>query len=148
MKNFVFLAIMMGMFVSCSKDEISIEEQFIIDKKIIEDYLVSKNLKAEMTPDGVYFIREKEGSAEKPKITSTVTVGYKGYFLDGETFDSSTRAIFPLYTVVEGWQIGIPKFGRGGKGVLLIPSKYGYGTEEVSGRKSAVLAFDIEVLDF
>jgi len=133
---------------ACGKDELSVEEQFNTDVKLIETYLSQKGLSAQKTPDGIYYIVDAEGSADKPKITSTVTVSYVGYFLDGQAFDGSDKATFPLYAVIQGWQIGIPKFGKGGKGKLLIPSKYAYGQNSVGGRKNAVLAFDIEVFDF
>lgn len=133
---------------ACGKDELSVEEQFSTDVKLIETYLSQKGLSAQKTPDGIYYIVDAEGSADKPKITSTVTVSYVGYFLDGQAFDGSDKATFPLYAVIQGWQIGIPKFGKGGKGKLLIPSKYAYGQNSVGGRKNAVLAFDIEVFDF
>ncbi len=136
------------MFSSCGDDTLSIEEQLKVDTGLIEDYLKSKNLTAQKTSDGIYYIIQTEGSVEKPKITTEVTVTYKGYFLDGTVFDSATKAKFRLYDVIQGWQIGIPKFGRGGKGTLLIPSKYGYGSREINGRSFAVLAFDIEVVDF
>ena len=133
---------------SCSKD-LSPAEQFEQDTKLIEEYLQSNNKKAQKTPEGVYYIVEKEGSAEKPKLTSTVTVGYKGYYLDGVSFDSNTKTSYPLYGVVAGWQIGIPKFGKGGKGILLIPSAYGYGPKgNQSIGPNTVLIFDIEVFDF
>ena len=145
---------------SCSKD-LSPAEQFEQDTKLIEEYLqsnnnfpnfcnqINQNKKAQKTPEGVYYIVEKEGSAEKPKLTSTVTVGYKGYYLDGVSFDSNTKTSFPLYGVVAGWQIGIPKFGKGGKGILLIPSAYGYGPKgNQSIGPNTVLIFDIEVFDF
>lgn len=148
MKYFFLIISILFIFSSCGKDELSVAEQFDLDTKLIEEYLKANNKTALKTPEGIYYIVEKEGSAEKPKLTSTVTVSYKGYFLDNVIFDSSTRAVFPLYNVVQGWQIGIPKFGKGGKGTLLIPSAYGYGTRETSGRTSAVLVFDIEVFDF
>ena len=148
MKYFFILFVSFSLFSSCGDDELSVEEQFAQDIKLIEDYIKSKNLTAQKTSDGIYYVTENEGSAEKPKITSEVTVTYRGYFLDGNTFDAATKAKFPLYSVIEGWQIGIPKFGRGGKGILLILSKYAYGSREISGRSFAVLAFDIEVFDF
>ena len=148
MKHIFLLLISAFILGSCGDDELSVEDQFALDTKLIEDYIKSKNLTAQKTIDGIYYVTENEGTVEKPKITSEVTVTYRGYFLDGGTFDSSVKAKFPLYSVIEGWQIGIPKFGRGGKGTLLIPSKYGYGSREISGRAFAVLAFDIEVFDF
>jgi FKBP-type peptidyl-prolyl cis-trans isomerase FkpA len=148
MKNLFLFIFSLTLISSCGKDELSVAEQFDLDTKLIEEYLKVNNKKALKTPEGIYYIVEKEGTAEKPKLTSSVTVSYKGYFLDNVVFDSSNRAVFPLYSVVQGWQIGIPKFGKGGKGTILIPSAYGYGTKETSGRKSAVLVFDIEVFDF
>jgi FKBP-type peptidyl-prolyl cis-trans isomerase FkpA len=140
---FTFLTV-----ISCSKD-ITPEEQYNLDIKLIEDYLKLNNITtAQKTPQGIYYTVVKEGGVDKPKLTSTVTVAYKGYFLDNVTFDSSDKFATPLYNVIQGWQIGIPKFGKGGKGTLYIPSQYGYGTGEVQGRKSVVLAFDIELIDF
>ncbi|MGB4959980.1 MAG: FKBP-type peptidyl-prolyl cis-trans isomerase [Saprospiraceae bacterium] len=148
MKRVLFLFLTITLFSSCGKDELSLEEQTAVDKQLIEDYLKTNSLTAQVTGDGLYYIVDAEGSAEKPKVTSQVTVTYKGYFLDGSVFDQSEKAKFALYSVIQGWQIGIPKFGRGGKGKLLIPSRFGYGTSEVGGRTSAVLLFDIEVFDF
>lgn len=145
--KYILILLVISLFMGCSKS-VSTEEQFDADIKLIEDYIAANGLTASKTPDGIYYIIQVPGSAEKPKITSEVTVTYKGYFLDGVSFDSATKAKFPLYSVIQGWQIGIPKFGRGGKGILLIPSKYGYGTSPVGGRTSAVLAFDIELFDF
>ena len=148
MKHIFLLLLSAFILGSCGDDTLSVEEQFALDIKLIEDHIKAKNLTAQKTADGIYYVTESEGSVEKPKITSEVTVTYRGYFLDGGTFDSAVKAKFPLYSVIEGWQIGIPKFGRAGKGTLLIPSKYGYGSREISGRSFAVLAFDIEVFDF
>jgi FKBP-type peptidyl-prolyl cis-trans isomerase FkpA len=134
-------------FASCTK-EVTVEEQFNIDVKIIDDYLKTNNLNAQKTSDGIYYIIEKEGSAEKPKITSKVTVTYKGTLLDGSVFDSREKAQFFLYNTIQGWQKGIPKFGREGKGKLIIPSKFAYGTSDQLGEPNAILIFDIEVFDF
>lgn len=133
---------------SCSKDVVTAEEQLAIDIKLIEDYLKSKNITAEKTIDGVYYVIENPGGEVKPKITNTLTVTYKGYFLDGIIFDSGEKAVFPLSVTIQGWQIGMPKFGKGGKGKLFIPSKWAYGASAQPGRSNAVLAFDIEVFDF
>ncbi len=148
MRSLVLFFGLVFMFLSCSDDELSVEEQFAIDEKLIQDYLKTNNLTAEKTPDGLYYIIENPGGAEKPIVTSTVNATYKGYFLDSTVFDSGTNASFELFNTILGWQKGIPKFGRGGKGKLLIPSKFGYGTSSRPGRANAVLIFDIEVLNF
>lgn len=145
---FILFSVLILLLPSCSSDTLTIEEQFAVDTQIIEDYLSANNLVAEKTIDGVYFIIDEEGSAEKPKLTSSVNVAYAGYFTDKTIFDASENATFKLFQVIQGWQIGIPKFGRGGKGMLLIPSKFAYGTSSQPGRANAVLIFDIEVFDF
>lgn len=138
-----------SVFVSCKKDEnLSVEDQFAKDIMIIEDYLKANNLVAEKTTEGLYYIIENAGSAQKPAVTNKVTVKYSGYFTDKAVFDSSESAVLPLYATIVGWQKGIPKFGKGGKGKLLIPSKLAYGTSSQPGRANAVLVFDIELLDF
>ena len=146
MKYLFFFCV--AFLVSCGDDQLSVEEQFTEDIRLIEEYINTKNLTATKTADGIYYVTTAEGSSEKPKITSQVTVTYKGYFLDGQVFDAAEKATFPLYSVIQGWQIGIPKFGKGGKGMLLIPSKYDYGSQNIAGRTNAVLIFDIEVFNF
>lgn len=145
--KYLILCFTVALSLGCNKST-SVEEQFDADIKIIEDYIAANSLNASKTVDGIYYVIDVPGGAEKPKITSEVTVTYRGYFTDGVSFDSATKAKFPLYGVIQGWQIGIPKFGKGGKGKLLIPSKYGYGTSPVGGRTSAVLIFDVELVDF
>ncbi len=139
----------MTLFFSCDSDKLSPEEQFEKDVQLIEEYLAKNNLTAEKTVHGVYYVIDEPGSDKKPIITNTIVLNYKGYYVDDVEFDAGTRATFPLVQLIQGWQIGIPKFGIGGKGKLLIPSKYGYGSTPPGNiRANAVLIFDIELLDF
>jgi FKBP-type peptidyl-prolyl cis-trans isomerase len=122
------------------------------EDKAIQDYLTANDLTAEKTAEGLYYIITKEGTGDRANITSTVTVHYRGYLLDGSVFDSSydraEKSTFPLANVIEGWQLGIPKLKEGGSGKLLIPSKLAYGE---SGRSNSIiganepLVFDIEL---
>lgn len=140
----LMLLILASTFLSCSRER--------IDRNKIEEYLEENGLVAESTADGIYYIIEREGTGERPNILNTVTVHYRGYFLDGEEFDSSYArnevSTFPLSGVIVGWQLGIPLFREGGKGTLFIPSELAYGR---NGRGSipgnTVLAFDIELFD-
>lgn len=148
MKQFLIIIMLsVGFITSCSKDT------FEDDKKSIQKYLEDNNLTATGEDRGVYYIINVPGGEEKPSITSEVTVFYKGYYLDGKEFDGTqsggSPARFGLNQVIEGWQIGIRKFGKGGKGTILIPSKLGYGSNPPFGvRADAVLIFDIELVDF
>lgn len=149
--NFILVLTLFTAF-SCSKDstpsQSEIDKQFNIDIALIEEYLKANNLTATKTPQGVYYIVDEPGGETKPKITNTIVINYKGYFLDNTSFDSANSAQFGLFAVIQGWQIGIPKFGKGGKGKLFIPSKYGYGSSgSLQVGPNKVLIFDIELLD-
>lgn len=131
-----------------------IAQQASLDEDIIRKYVADNNLDAKRTPEGIYYTTERAGSNPKPTIDSSVTVHYKGTLLDGTVFDSSyergTPATFPLRNVVKGWQIGIPLFGKGGKGTIIIPSGLAYGPNPRPGGKikpNDVLIFDVEVID-
>lgn len=63
-----------------------------------------------------------------PALANTVKVEYTGYLLDGTHFDATEvgKPIeFGLSQVILGWQEGIPKFQKGGKGKLIIPECIG-----------------------
>lgn len=129
-------------------------QQASLDEDIIKRYVADNKLNAKRTPEGIYYTTERAGSNPKPTINSSVTVHYKGTLLDGTVFDSSydrgTPATFPLKNVVKGWQIGIPLFGKGGKGTIIIPSGLAYGPNPRPGGKikpNDVLIFEVEVID-
>jgi FKBP-type peptidyl-prolyl cis-trans isomerase FkpA len=128
------------------------KESAVDEDKAIQDYLTANDLTTEKTAEGLYYIITKEGTGDRANITSTVTVHYRGYLLDGSVFDSSydraEKSTFPLANVIEGWQLGIPKLKEGGSGKLLIPSKLAYGER---GQPNSIiganepLVFDIEL---
>ncbi len=140
-------------FVSCEPDQSKIFEQ---DKQKIADYIAKNNLSGVTTTEtGLsYRITDVGTSPSKPVSTSTVSCYYKGYLLDGTTFDehnrnSGTPLSFSLSQVIAGWTEGIPKINKGGKAQLFIPSKLGYGTRATSGiPANSVLIFDVELIDF
>ncbi|MGB0839918.1 MAG: FKBP-type peptidyl-prolyl cis-trans isomerase [Chitinophagales bacterium] len=137
------------------ENNLSFEERLIEDDALMAAYIEGNNLDAQKDESGVYYVIEEEGSTEKPTLESTVQMYYQGYLLDGFIFDGNLGAAnpieFPLEGLISGWQIGIPYFGKGGKGTLLIPSALGYGENGVPQAgipENAVLAFDIELVDF
>jgi len=149
MDKLFMLAVVLLILTACNKEEKIMED----NKQEIENYLAAKNLKAETTESGLYYIITRKGDGEHPNSRDEVTVDYKGYYSDGEQFDSSydrgESIKFPLNGVISGWTEGIPKLSKGGAGVLLIPSHLGYGANPGNGiRDNAVLIFDVELHDF
>lgn len=122
-------------------------------RSAIEDYITERGLDPIETEEGIFIHFEEEGSVDKPDSESTVTIHYYGERLDGQQIDSSydrnKPSTFALGSVIEGWQIAIPYFGRGGSGTIIIPSELAYGAERRPGiPPHTPLAFDIELIDF
>ena len=145
------LALVSLLFVSCLSDnEASKPVDYTVqNEKEIVDYIAKNNLTATKTDSGLYYVINEAGIGAQPTASSNVTVAYKGYFTNGNVFDQSNAAgiSFGLNQVIKGWTEGIPFFKEGGNGVLLIPSRLGYGGNDngpIPG--GSVLIFDVKLI--
>ncbi len=148
MKKFTLIVFVFAFLTACNKSDDNVDYKEKNNEEIIA-YISSNNLEAQKSDSGLYYIIDELGSGEQPSATSNVTVAYKGYFLDGKTFDKSDAngISFGLQQVIKGWTEGITYFKEGGKGKLLIPSHLGYGSQGRSGIPGgAVLIFDIHLI--
>ena len=102
------------------------------------------------TPSGLQYIVVTEGTGKNPKATDTVQVNYKGTFLDGKVFDSSSSPIeFPLNRVIPGWTEGVQLMKEGAKYKFFVPSNLAYGKTGTPGGPigpDETLIFDVELL--
>lgn len=148
-KYTLLLFLFTAALLSCKKeDDSSFQQQYDADIQLIENYLTENNLVAQKTSTGLYYIIDNPGTGSYPTISNTVTVQYAGYLLDGTKFDSGTSS-FPLSSVIEGWQQGIPKFKPQGRGKLIMPSYLGYGSNGTSNiPANSVLIFDVYLISF
>jgi peptidyl-prolyl cis-trans isomerase A (cyclophilin A) len=118
-----------------------------MDKVLNETYGSAKT-----TASGLRYIIEKEGEGESPKATSSVTVHYTGYLLNGNKFDSSVDrgqpATFGLNQVIPGWTEGLQLLKPGGKAKLIIPANLGYGANGYPPviPPNSWLVFDVELI--
>ncbi|MEN8123499.1 MAG: FKBP-type peptidyl-prolyl cis-trans isomerase [Bacteroidota bacterium] len=136
------------MIISCSEDE-TVNYTKTNEEEILK-YIDDHNLDAQKSSTGLYYVIDKLGEGAQPNVNSNVTVKYKGYFSNGEVFDQSDSngITFNLQQVIAGWTEGITYFKEEGKGILLIPSRLGYGdNDRGSIPGGSVLIFDIELLD-
>lgn len=117
---------------------------------------LAENAKKEgvqITESGIQYVVVNAGEGEKPSAEDTVTVHYKGTFLNGETFDSSYErnkpAVFPLNRVISGWTEGVQLMSVGAKYTFTIPSDLAYGPNGNPPRipGNSVLQFEIELLE-
>lgn len=144
MKPYIFILSVFLLFISCVKDDVKFDTEADILK-----YIQDNNLNAIKSNSGLYYVIDKEGTGKRPSSISSVTVAYKGSFLNNTVFDQSTEngATFSLNRVIAGWTEGIQYFKEGGEGKLLVPYYLGYGT---NGRGSipggAALVFDIKLI--
>ena len=133
------------------------EKQFLLDKKIINDYALSHKLKTRRTKSGLSYALTKKGKGQKAQAGDILEVQYEGRLVDDKVFDQTTGKSTFRFTlgegkVIQGWEEGFLEFKKGAEGWLLIPSRMAYGPmaieeEGISIPENAVLIFKVKVKD-
>ena len=103
-------------------------------------------------PDGLQYKILTVGAGAKPAADATVTVNYRGTFLDGTEFDSSAKsghpAEFHANQVIPGWTEALTNMPVGSKWRLFIPSELAYGERGNRGiPPNSTLIFEVELID-
>jgi FKBP-type peptidyl-prolyl cis-trans isomerase FklB len=103
-------------------------------------------------PDGLQYKIIAEGSGATPTPDATVTVNYRGTFINGTEFDSSYKrgqpAQFPVGGVIHGWTEALMQMKVGSKWQLFIPSELAYGEQGNRGiPPNSTLIFEVELVD-
>jgi len=82
-------------------------------------------------PSGVQYRVIEEGDGERPTLSDTVTVHYRGSKTDGREFDSSfARGVpvsFAVDSVMEGWQEVLPLMREGAYWQVFLPPELAFG---------------------
>jgi len=93
-----------------------------------------------------------EGSGKTPKATDTITVHYRGTFINGIEFDSSLGrsqpATFQVNGVIPGWTEALQLMKEGAKWQLFIPPELAYGENGMPPRipPNSILIFEVELI--
>lgn len=140
----------------CTKDNTCKPVPVDNEKAPLEAFAAASGINATRHQSGLYYEIIAPGGSARPTQLSRVFVRYKGTLMDGKVFDSQSNpgmTGFALSTLIEGWKIGIPLIGRGGRIKLLIPSALGYGckgsgTGDDGIPANAPLYFEIDLVDF
>jgi FKBP-type peptidyl-prolyl cis-trans isomerase FklB len=103
-------------------------------------------------PDGLQYKVLTDGSGVKPMPADTVTVNYRGTFIDGTEFDSSAKeghpAQFLVNGVIHGWTEALTQMKVGSKWQLFVPPGLAYGEQARPGiPPNSTLIFEVELLD-
>ena len=103
-------------------------------------------------PDGLQYKVVTDGKGEIPGDNDIVTVNYRGTFIDGTEFGSSTKdgkpSQVPISRIFRGWQEALKLMKTGSEWQLSIPAELAYGQAGMPPHipPNAVLLFDVELL--
>jgi FKBP-type peptidyl-prolyl cis-trans isomerase FkpA len=131
------------------------EQQLILDSLTIADYIKNYDLN-QCTKDefGNFYLVKQHGTEKMIKENDSVTIHYIGKLSNGNEFDNSYdrkqpfKFIVGKKQVIDGLDKGIQHFYVGDKGILIIPSRSGYGDKEVGKiPANSVLIFEMEILE-
>ena len=130
--------------------ERKMKEMEMQSKSDLEKYLADNKITVKPTPSGLYYIELKKGNGPRVLLTDTVSVYYKGMFLDGNVFNDNTAEPkpieFPVQGLIPAWQEAIPMMNVGTKVKLICPPQVAYGARGNQGIPPyANLIFEIEV---
>ncbi len=108
----------------------------------------------QVTESGLKYEILEPGEGETPNPGDKVAVHYIGALANDTIFDNSYESGEPLIfdydvgQVIKGWDEGIGLLKPGGKAVLVVPPKLGYGSSSVMGiPPNSTLFFKIELID-
>jgi peptidylprolyl isomerase len=107
-----------------------------------------------LTPSGIRYIVQKEGTGEKAGSGKTVSVNYKGMFLSGEVFDNSDlHGPLEFQTgsgqIIPGFDEAVADMRLGEKRLVALPPELAYG-ERGAGNGAipgnSFLVFELELI--
>ncbi|WP_028375066.1 FKBP-type peptidyl-prolyl cis-trans isomerase [Leeuwenhoekiella sp. MAR_2009_132] len=151
MKTFISLICVLTLYVGCSSDDgESQAEAFARNEAEITAYLETNELTATRTNSGLRYITKTEGTGASPTLNSKVKVIYKGYFLDGRTFDQSKPvAEFNAGGLIPGFTEGLLLMKEGGESTFLLPARIGYGANGAGSSipGNTVILFDVTLIE-
>ena len=147
--------IISGLQQEVRQKQMQVQEAAAAENKTKGDAFLAENAKKDgivALPDGLQYKVMTTGQGKKPAETDTVLCNYKGTFLDGTEFDSSTKAgkpvPFEVKNVIPGFKEVLQLMPVGSKWQVFIPSKLAYG-ERGAGNvigPNATLIFEIELV--
>ncbi len=105
------------------------------------------------TASGLQYQVISQGTGARPGPNDTVQVNYVGTFVNGETFDDSSKhegggpASIPLAGVIPGFREGMQLMQVGGHYKFFIPANIAYGAQPQNGfPPNATIIFDVTLV--
>ena len=115
--------------VSCDPGKKYEEEE----KSLIADYIARNNITVAPDSKGLYYMEINPGEGDLIKKGDSVGVYYKGWFLNGNEFDTNMEEDTPFrfrvgsYFIIEGWSRALTYMKLNTRAKVLLPSSLAYG---------------------
>lgn len=144
-----------GLQQEMRQKQMQIQEAAAAENKTKGEAFLAANAKKDgvvALPDGLQYKILTAGDGKKPAETDTVMCNYKGTFIDGTEFDSSTQAgkpvPFEVKNVIPGFKEVLQLMPVGSKWQVFIPSNLAYGESGAGGviGPNSALVFEIELV--
>jgi FKBP-type peptidyl-prolyl cis-trans isomerase len=111
------------------------QDQFETDSTAIANYIADNQLDLVYNDGDIWYSVQEEGTGANPIPYDVVTFDYKLSLLsDPQTiFDQGTITDTGIFTLVDGFKVGLPLLREGTKATFIIPSGLGYGPKGANG---------------
>ena len=121
----------------------------------IKAYINDNELNVKPEPSGLVIIPIHKGEGDSPKIGDKVAFHYKGYYMNGEMFDSSYEKSYPIVVelgqgqIIKGMEEALLKMKKYSKSKVIIPFYLAYKDMEFAPVPPySNLIFELELIDF
>ena len=148
-----FLAFFIVVMTSCSLETYTTRKNDANYE--ILSYLADNKIDVNPTASGLVYIPIEEGEGEMPQLGDKVAFHYKGYYLNGEVFDSSYDKSYPLIVelgngmIINGLEEALLLMNKGAKAKVIIPFYLAYNDLEYAPVSPySNLIFELEMVDF
>jgi FKBP-type peptidyl-prolyl cis-trans isomerase FkpA len=134
-------------YVSAPKTPQEVEQNRIVE------HCIQDTLNLRRNSSGLFYSTPVGGDGPKAQWGDLVRVHYRGFFLDGQLFDSSYQKGRPMTTYVgngvRGWNESLQMMKPGSRMLSILPSHLAYGEAGLPPivPPNSILKFEIELLE-
>ena len=130
-----------------------------VDKEMLEQILLKKYLKEyniNQSKAGLYFKTLHQGNGDSIKKGKTITIHYKGYFINRLEFDNTYKTMDFTFTygspgqVIRGLEIALKGMKKGEKAKIIIPSQLAFGEDGSSTKiipPFTTVVYELEIVN-
>ena len=142
---FAVFTIIIGSIISlsgCNKSEpctfkaIYTNDRNTAQNTAMVNFCIAQNITYTTDSSGILYQIITPGASNRPNLCETISMTYTGTLLNGKQFDAGTIS-YPLSQLIIGWQIAVPKIGKGGHIKVVIPSSLAYGSQAIPSSASS-----------